>query len=75
MGVGVNVGEGVNVVVAVAGSGGVWIVAVGVDSSKGVGAALWQAVMRMKHPIRSFFMTLLITQMPHRGALRLDICA
>ena len=37
----------------------------GVDASRVFGAAVapWQAVIRRRHPIRSFFMTLFITQL------------
>ena len=63
-GVSVNVGGGVNVIAAVAVSVGGWIVAVGIGSDVGVDETLWQAVIRIRHPRRSFFIALLITQLP-----------
>lgn len=73
IGVGSRVGGGSGVVVAGMGVGG--SVAVGGRVGSGVGVAVWQAVITRRHPIRiNFFMSFLITQMPHRGALRLDIC-
>ncbi len=71
IGVGVKVGLGVNVVVAVAGSGGVCVAAIGVDSALRVAGGLWQALIRMRHAIRSFFMRLLITQL---SSAKLDNC-
>ena len=55
-----RVGVGAGVSVPVIGVGG--NVAVGEDKSAGVGVAGWQAVMRMRHPIRrKFFMMLIKT--------------
>lgn len=56
----VAVGSGVTVKgIGVCVAGGV---AVEEGKGAGVGVAGWQAVMRMKHPIRSFFMALIKTQ-------------
>src|SRR5574341_1571432 len=58
---GVDVGAGV----AVAGIGvrEAGSVPVGKSGTTGVEIAGWQAVMRMRHPMRSFFMALFITQL------------
>jgi hypothetical protein len=50
------------VAVAVAGT-----VAVGKGVASGAGAGDWQAIRKMRHPMISFFMALIKTQLP--GAL------
>jgi hypothetical protein len=68
-GSGVGVGPGVRVGSGV-GEGGIGVgeaggsVAVGKREGSGVGVAVWQAVVRMRHPMTmNFFMAPLITQM------------
>jgi hypothetical protein len=56
-GAGVRVGSGVNV----AGMGEGGSVEVGKKEGSDVEVAGWQAVMRMRHPMRSFFMALIKT--------------
>src|SRR5687767_3104772 len=60
-GVGVNSRVGVGAGVSVKGIGVGGSVAVGESGVGGVGVAGWQAVMRRKHPMRSFFMALIKT--------------
>jgi hypothetical protein len=62
-GVGVSSRVGLGVGVSVTGIGVGGSVAVGKSGAIGVGVEGWQAVMRMRHPIRSLFMTLFITQL------------
>jgi len=62
-GVGVNSRVGVGCGVTVAGIGVGGSVAVGKSAATGVGVAGWQAVMRMRHPKRSFFIALIKTQL------------
>ena len=71
-GVGVNsivgLGAGVSVTGTDVGVGEAGIVPVGMGEATGVGIADWQAASKRKrHPIRSFFMALIKTQLP--GAL------
>jgi hypothetical protein len=63
---GVEVGSGVGV--AGTGVGEAGVVEVGKKEGAGVAVAGWQAVMRIRHPMRrSFFMAPIKTQLP--GAL------
>ena len=61
-GVGVNSGVRVGWGVTVAGIIVRGSVAVGKNGATDVAVAGWQAVMKRRHPIKSFFMSLLITQ-------------
>jgi hypothetical protein len=71
MGSGVEVGSGVGE--AGIGVGEAGTVAVGGRVGSGVGVACWQAVIRMRHPMRrNFFMALLITQMSSLNAGHLN---
>jgi len=65
MGKGVAVGSGVGVGdgVSVAGTGDGDGVTVGKSGATGVGVAGWQAVMKRRSAMRSFFMALFITQL------------
>jgi hypothetical protein len=65
MGKGVAVGSGVDVGagVSVGGTGDGDGVAVGKSGATGVGVAGWQAVMKRRSAMRSFFMALFITQL------------
>src|SRR5687767_14736093 len=60
----VGVGTGVSVTGMNVGVGEAGIVAVGMGEATGVGIADWQAVRRKRHPMRSFFMALIKTQLP-----------
>src|SRR6266545_2976566 len=55
----VGVGAGVSVMGMGVGGG----VSVGKSGATGVGVACWQAVMRMRHPMRSFFIAPIKTQL------------
>jgi hypothetical protein len=74
-GVAVSVAVGSGVSVAVAANVGVRCGAVRVESTVGIEVAVGaeQAVRKRKIPARSFFMALLITQMPGRNCRALTV--